>query len=420
MRCMGIAPTTHHPPRTTHHPPHTTYPGCFTAEDAEEHRGTRNENRGASREHFALLTSHFSLLTPFLHALCVSVSLWFLTGLGAAEQLQRFQFAQPHMGTLYRIVLYAPDEEAAQKASGLAFTRIAQLDACLSDYKDDSELMKLCGKAGGEAVPVSADLFEILRKSLAVSLASAGAFDITVGPLVRLWRLARRNHELPPAALIAQAQALVGYEKLVLDEKARTARLLQKDMQLDLGGIAKGYAGDEALAVLKEQGIERALVVAGGEVVASGPPPGLAGWTVGLAPLEDPDKPPRLYILLRDGAVSTHGDAEQYVEIGGVRYGHHIDPRTGQALKGHGSVSIVARKGVISDGFGTAVAILGPEAGLKMIDSIPGAAALILQATEQGEKSYESRDWKDVPKTKAKTELLNTETQRRREERKEK
>jgi thiamine biosynthesis lipoprotein len=337
-------------------------------------------------------------------AVCLAAACSLCAGEPAGAELQRFQFAQPHMGTLYRIVLYAPGEDAAKRASGLAFTRIAQLDACLSDYKPDSELMRLCDKAGGEAVPVSAELFDILKASLNTSRASHGAFDISVGPLVRLWRIARRNHEMPPPDLLAQAKALVGYEKIVLDEQARTARLLQKGMQLDLGGIAKGYAADEAIAVLRKEGIERALAVAGGEVVASGAPPGLEGWTVGIAPLEDPEMPPSIYLLLHDAAVSTHGDAEQHVEIGGVRYSHLVDPRTGLGLTGRSSVSIVSPKGVMSDSMGAAVAILGPEAGLKMIDSIPGMSALFIQATGHGEKVYESQRWKDVPKTKAKDE----------------
>ncbi|MGD0089285.1 MAG: FAD:protein FMN transferase [Planctomycetota bacterium] len=342
--------------------------------------------------------------SAFIAALCLAVGRLLDAAEPAGAGLQRFQFAQPHMGTLYRIVLYAPDEETAKQASGQAFTRIAQLDACMSDYKPDSELMRLCEKAGGEAVPVSAELFYILKESVALSRASNGAFDVSIGPLVRLWRIARRNREMPPAEMLAAAKALVGYEKIILDEPARTVRLLQKGMQLDLGGIGKGYAGDEAIAVLKKQGIERALVVAGGEVVASGPPPGLAGWTVGLAPLEDSEQAPAIYLLLRDAAVSTHGDAEQHVDIAGVRYSHHIDPKTGLALTGHGSVSVVAPRGTITDGLGTAVTLLGPEAGLKLVDATPNAAALILKATEKGEQAFESQRWKDVPKTKAKDE----------------
>lgn len=334
-----------------------------------------------------------------LVARCALVALFFGAGTSLAGESQRYQFSQPHMGTLYRIVLYAPDEEAAKQAAGAAFTRIAQLDACMSDYKPDSELMQLCGKAGGEPAPVSAELFDILAKSQAAARASDGAFDTTVGPLVRLWRAARKSRQLPDAEALAQAKALAGYGKLVLDEGARTARLLQKGMSLDLGGIAKGYAGDQAVAVLKKNGVERALVVAGGEVVASGPPPGLAGWTVGIAPLEDPDKPPSVYLLLRDAAVSTSGDAEQYVEIGGVRYSHILDPKTGLGLKGHSSVSVVTPSGAVSDSLATAVSVLGPEAGLELVESTPGAAALVLKATENGERAYESQRWKDVPKT---------------------
>jgi len=314
------------------------------------------------------------------------------------------------MGTLFRIVLYAPDEETAKKAAGAAFTRIAQLDQCMSDYKPDSELIQFCEKAGGEPVHLSDDLFDILTKSQEISRASNGAFDVTVGPLVRLWRLSRRKRELPPEDILAKNKAVVGYEKLILDPTTHTGRLTQKGMILDLGGIGKGYAVAKALGVLKEHGISSALVVGGGEVGVSAPPPGLEGWTVGIAPLEDPSKAPSVYLLLHDASVSTSGDAEQYVEIGGVRYSHHIDPRTGLGLTVHSSVSVVAPAGVLADGLTTAACILGPEAGMKFLEDIPGIAALFVVGTKDGQKAIESRRWKDVPKTGPKKESAEAKT----------
>ncbi|MCY3022750.1 MAG: FAD:protein FMN transferase [Planctomycetota bacterium] len=337
---------------------------------------------------------------PFLLGLFV----FFVVNTAVAGEPQRFQFAQGHMGALFRIVLYAPDETLAKKASDAAFARIAQLDGIMSDYKPDSELMLLCQRAGGDPVPVSADLFEVLNQSLVAARRSNGAFDITVGPLVRLWRLTRHNRELPPPTVLARAKELVGYDNVVLDEKDHTVRLLKPGMQLDLGGIGKGFANDKAMAVLKEQGITSALVVAGGEMTASAPPPGREGWTIGIAPLDNPDKAPSLYLLLRDGAISTSGDAEQFVEINGTRYSHILDPKTGLGLTGHSSVTVVAPNGTTSDWLATAVSVMGPEQGLKMVESSLGVAALILQATKDGDKVYESQRWKDVPKTGPKTE----------------
>jgi thiamine biosynthesis lipoprotein len=310
-------------------------------------------------------------------------------GFSSDRTLTRFEFSQVHMGTRFRIVLYASDAASAERASKSAFDRIAALDAIMSDYRPSSELIELCGKAGGPAVKVSADLFRVLEKAQEVSKKSDGAFDITVGPLVRLWRRARRQHEMPDAESLAQARRLVGYENLRLDRVGRTAELLKPGMLLDLGGIAKGDAADEALLVLKRQGIESALVAAAGDIAVSSPPPGERGWRIGIAPLHSSDKP--RYISLRDAGVSTSGDAEQHVVIGGVRYSHIIDPKTGLALAGRSSVTVIASNDITADSYATAASVLGPKRGLDLVDSTPGVAVLFVQEAEEGAQTYESR-----------------------------
>lgn len=321
----------------------------------------------------------------------------------------RFEFRQARMGTQFRIVLYAPDAPTANRASSAAFDRTAELDDIMSDYRPSSELMLLCQRGGGPPVKVSHDLFYVLAKSQEVAKQSNGAFDITVGPIVRLWRRARRRHELPEAENLAQALELVGYNNLRLDPTARTAQLLKPGMLLDLGGIAKGYAADEALRVLKQHGIDRALVAAGGDIAVSGPPPGRTGWRIGIAPLVPLDeakteskiqnrkskiengKDQTRYISLRDAAVSTSGDAEQHVEVGGIRYSHIINPKTGVALTGRSSVTVIAPDGITADSLATAVSVLGPEPGLRLIEALPGTAVLIVQQVETNLKSFESR-----------------------------
>src|SRR5262249_22764670 len=156
----------------------------------------------------------------------------------------------PHMGTRFQLTMYAPDEATASKAARAAFARIAELDGIMSDYRPASELMRLCAKAGGDPVPVSPELFAVLDKAQEVSRLSAGAFDVTVGPVVRLWRLARRTQRLPEAEQLARARALVDYRNIKLDPEKRTVQLLKAGMQLDLGGIGKGFAADEAHKVL--------------------------------------------------------------------------------------------------------------------------------------------------------------------------
>src|SRR5687768_3409276 len=174
-------------------------------------------------------------------------------------KLSRFNFSQPHMGTLFRIVLYAPDEAGAKKAADEAFARIAQLDAIMSDYKPASELMQLCKKAGEGAVDVSPDLFKVLAKAEEIAKETDGAFDVSIGPVVKLWRKARRTRVLPDAEELKKALAKVDFRKIKLDSTRRTVQLLLMGMLLDLGGIAKGYAADAALEVLGRHGVTRAL-----------------------------------------------------------------------------------------------------------------------------------------------------------------
>jgi thiamine biosynthesis lipoprotein len=289
------------------------------------------------------------------------------------------------MGTTFRIVLYAPDEATAKKAAKAAFARAAELDSIMSDYKPASELMRLCKKAGGPAVKVSPDLLAVLRHAEDISKRSKGAFDVTVGPVVRMWRRARRTRDLPDAAELKKALALVGYEKVLIDAEASTVRLLVAGMLLDLGGIAKGYAAEAMLAVLRRFGIRHALIVAGGDICVGEAPPEQKGWKVGIAPRDDPNAKPTRYLLLTSAAVSTAGDAEQYVEIGGKRYSHIVDPKTGLGLTTRSSVTVVARHGWQYDGLDTAACVLGPDLGLKLIEGVPGAAGLFVLGTEKGE-----------------------------------
>lgn len=305
--------------------------------------------------------------------------------------LIRYEFVERHMGTRFRIVLYAPDAPVAKRASTAAFERIEMLDHIMSDYRSDSELMRLTGQAGGPPVKVSADLFRVLEAAQELAEKTEGAFDVTVGPVVELWRAARMKGELPDPELLAQARARVGYRHLRLDPNSSTAQLLKEGMLLDLGGIAKGFAADEALKILQGFQITRALVAAGGDIAAGDPPPGKKGWLVGIAPLQAPESAPKRYLLLHNGAVSTSGDAEQHVVIGGIRYSHITNPKTAMALTGRSSVTVVAPNGMASDSLATSVSVMGPERGMKLIQESPGTSALIVTETPRGTRTYESR-----------------------------
>lgn len=313
--------------------------------------------------------------------------------------LERFEFSERHMGSSARIVLYADGEVSARALAGRAFARIAELDARLSDYRADSELMRLCATAGGPAVTVSEDLARVLDAAQRVARRSDGAFDVTIGPVSRLWRRARAAGELPDREELASARRLVGYRKMSVSVERRTVRLAERGMMLDLGGIGKGYAADEALDLLRESGAPAALVSLGGDVAAGDPPPGRAGWEIAIAPLGAPsggtEVPPYAIParLLRNAGVSTSGEAEQFLQRDGVRHSHVLDPSSGAARTGRRGVTVVAAHATMSDALSTAVAVMGAERGLRLVDRTPGAAALFVELTPAGRVERRSRRW---------------------------
>jgi len=314
----------------------------------------------------------------------------------AEPKLNRFDFREIHMGVSFRIVLYAPNESSANEAARAAFDRIAQLNRIMSDYDPNSELMRLCKSAQPEQpVQVSRELLFVLSRSNALSRKTGGAFDVSVGPVVRLWRRARRRKQLPDSHRLAEARRLVDYRSIVIDEKAGTVALQKSGMRLDLGGIAKGYAGDQALALLKRRGITQAMIDGSGDIVVGDPPPGKRGWTIGIAPLEKPDGPPSRFLQLSNAAVATSGDSFQYVEIEGIRYSHIVDPKTGLGLTTRSSVTVIAPDGITADSLASAVTVLGAIKGLKLIESTNKTAALFVQINNGKRNEFSSHRLND-------------------------
>ncbi len=254
------------------------------------------------------------------------------------------------MGGRVDVTLYAPDEDTAERAARTAFGRYAALEDVFSDYRPTSELMRLCDRAGTGPYAVSKDLFAVLEQSQKVAEMTEGAFDVTCSPMVRLWREARRTKEVPSIRALRTAQLLVGWRSLVLNPAHRTAELKLAGILIDLGGIAKGYANDEALLALLEEGIERAMVVAGGDIGVSGPPPGHLGWAIKVRSIPDT-------FYLSHCSISTSGDTEQFVEIGGVRYSHVVDPRTGMGVTTRIQATVIAPRGLVTDPLATALCV---------------------------------------------------------------
>ena len=300
------------------------------------------------------------------------------------------------MGTMFGLTLYAPDSTAARRAAEAAFARVAELDRKLTDYDPQSELMQLCRHPSGVPVKVSAELFDVLQRAQRISALSQGTFDVTVGPYVHLWRTARKSRILPSPEEIASARRVVGWQKVRLDAHSRTVTLAVPGMKLDLGGIGKGYAADAALKVLRDLGIRHALVAASGDLAIGDPPPGRTGWTVAVASIVATEETPAKMLLLHNVGVSTSGDAEQFVEIGGVRYSHIVDPRTGIGLTERIQTTVIAPDGTASDALAKVVCVLGTKRGLAAVDAIPGVAALALRLENGVKQTIPSRRFKQI------------------------
>jgi thiamine biosynthesis lipoprotein len=301
----------------------------------------------------------------------------------ASPALRRFEAVEPHMGTLVRVTLYASNEQSANHAFRAAFGRIAELDRILSDYRPDSELNRFSKHAGNSPTRVSHDLFVVLQASQRLALQTDGAFDITLGPVIRLWREARREGRLPEPSALTDAANRSGFRKLHLNPGLRTATLEVPGMMLDVGAIGKGYAASESVATLKRLGIRSALVAVSGDIACSDAPPGERGWRVGIRSGADVPADART-IELTNAAVSTSGSSEQHLDVGGRRYSHIIDPASRMGLADDLTVTVVARHGIDADGLDTAVSVLGAERGLALVESWPDAAALVVERRAAG------------------------------------
>lgn len=331
--------------------------------------------------------------------------LFFLTIIYAAssctnsyEVQERFEYSSPHMGTQFQIVLYTANEKKAEMAAKEAFEHIEKLNRILSDYLDDSELNRLSQSSGsGEAIPVSEPLFHILESSLRISEITDGMFDITIGPYTHIWRGLRREFEpeLPDKNELEEAREKVGYNYIELDPDNRSVILKRKGMQLDPGGIAKGYAADETLGILKKHNIHSALVNAGGDISIGQPPPDRNSWNVTVPLPREENSYEFLELQISDMAVSTSGNMFQFIEIDGQEYSHIIDPRTGLGVTRQVQVTVIASDGISADALASALNIMNPEAGIELADQLEGVEAFIEETGKDGIKTWKSKGFDD-------------------------
>ena len=313
------------------------------------------------------------------------------------DRLQRFERSGMKFGTPVNLIFYTSNEKDASEATQAAFELIDRLEYIFSDFQPQSEVNKLCKNSDGKTpIKVSDHLFRVLQQARQVSESSDGAFDVTIRPVIRLWRRAinQKQKKLPDPERLAKAKSLVDYRLVHLDPKDRTVLLEKPGMQLDLGGISKGYIIDQVLELFRKRGINRALVDIGGDMAMGDPPPEKKGWVVEVAPLEGRDKAkdhkPFRLLTLSNCAVATSGDTARFVEINGRRYSHLIDPRTGIGITDHSNVTVIAPDATMADALASAVSILGPEKGLKLIEKTPDVEAMIFRRPVEKLEVYRS------------------------------
>jgi len=279
------------------------------------------------------------------------------------------------MGTTFTVTIDAFTD--AHRAAQAAFEEIRRIDRLLSTYKEESEISEVNRRAAKEPVAVGPDFWAVAAASSFYFDLSDGAFDPTVYPLMRAWGFKKREGRLPAPLEIEKILPLVDFGKIVLDDSSRTIGFQREGMGLDFGGIAKGYAVDRAIEVLKGLGVTRAIVDAGGNFYGLGTPVGREKWQAGIR------HPFRLEEIIAqfpvsDAGVATSGNYERFFEIDGVKYCHIMDPRTGWPVPGMLSATVIADTAMAADALSTSVFVLGAEKGMNLIEGLPGVEGMLI------------------------------------------
>ncbi|HVF28951.1 MAG TPA: FAD:protein FMN transferase [Pyrinomonadaceae bacterium] len=311
----------------------------------------------------------------WLSLLIIGLSLWTPTSRASTAHRQgklgRYEDSRLSMGCAYTIVTYGNDAQKLARITSAAFDEVDRIDRLMSHYKPDSPLSRLNRDGAGGPVKVGAELFDFIEEALRYSRESEGAFDITVGPLMKAWGFFRGEGRVPEAAEISELRRRVGYKHLILNGDEKTIRFDRPGVELDLGGIAKGYAVDSVVSLLKRHNITAALISAcGSTLYGMGTPPDSAGWEVKIQNPVDPDKV-ALTVSLKDQSLSVSGSAEKFFEIDGVRYSHIMNPRTGRPVENMLGVAVLAGSGTAGDALDNVFYVQGVERSRKLLKQLP-------------------------------------------------
>ena len=294
----------------------------------------------------------------------------------AAPALYRYYLSAMLGPVAVEVQMITTTDARARRAVQAGSAEVSKIHNLLSRYLEASEVSRINRESGRET-HASAQTVEVVRRAIEIARLTDGAFDITVGPLVALWRDAIRSGELPDPEELERARGLVGYQQITVGDNSVT--LEKPGMSIDLGGIAKGYAVDRVVRALRDTGIEDALVDAGGDGYAMGLNAQAEPWRIGLEhPRQEGRAPLGIVLRLSDRAYATSGDYRQYTEIDGERYSHIIDPRTGRPAREAASATVVAPDCMTADALATALLVMPPEAGVELVDSLEDVECLII------------------------------------------
>jgi thiamine biosynthesis lipoprotein len=324
-------------------------------------------------------------------AFVVLVAVVVFTALLSPPSVQKIEASRMSMASLYSIVAYVERPDEARITLERALDEVDRIDRLMSHYREDSPLSRVNRDAAHGPVSVDRELFDFISLALKYGAESDGAFDVTVGPLMRAWGFFRGEGRFPTDAELARARGATGLGHVTLNTRDRTIRFDRDGVEIDLGGIAKGYAVDRAVETLRREGVRAALVSAGGSTVyALGTPPDKPHWTIAI---QDPLDSLKVAfdVPLENRALSISGVSEKFFELGGVRYSHIMDPRTGRPVEGVLSVIVQAPTGTAGDAIDNVLFVQGVERGRAFLRRHAGVQATFLLP--------DARGWKrvDVP-----------------------
>ena len=323
-------------------------------------------------------------MKPFIYTIALLV---FSTPLLQA-QTRKFSYSEMKMGSAFNLIIVSADSNKANHLARKSYELVDSLSHIFSNYDSSSELSKINASAGLLPYKMSTAMLDLVQKSQYAYIQSKGAYDISIGPLSSLWRNARKAKLFPEASTVLATKKLVGLNQVKINKRLGTIFLPNANMQLDFGGIAKGYIAQWVINFLKANGIQQALVDAGGDIVMSGPPLNQQGWLIGVNLPETTDDLLNKKLQLSNCSVATSGDVYQFIEYKGVKYSHIINPLTGYGVTNLRNVTIIAKTGATADWLATACSILPIQEAKQL--AISHQAALLITTLKNGKLVFEA------------------------------